>query len=112
MEPDTPFSLKDTTPRSSKTALLIGGVNVYVYGVDEAQQRQHRDVAVLYTAHGRGRDYLVSEAFAHEVLHQYRRDGAPKKAALIAVALDARNHGERTVSNTTPNTMHWDNPMH
>ncbi|OKL61830.1 hypothetical protein UA08_02483 [Talaromyces atroroseus] len=95
---DTEFSLKSTTPRASKTELVIGGVKAYIYGLEEAKQQKYSDVAVLYHVHGRTRNYLTSEGFAHEVLDRYRRDGAPKKAGLIAVAFDARNHGERMIS--------------
>lgn len=94
MEPN--FTLPATTPRSSKTELIIGGLKVYVYGLEEVQQGC-TDVAVLYHAHRRTRTYRDSETFAHELLHRYRSDGRPKKAGLIAVAVDARNHGDRKV---------------
>lgn len=95
MEPR--FSLQETTPLSSKTELLVGGIKVYVYGLEEAQQQGYTDVVVLYFGHGRTSNYLVSEGVAQQVLHDYRSDGRPKKAGLISVTFDARNHGERKV---------------
>lgn len=82
---------------SSKTELQIGGLKTYVYGLEEARQQGHTDLGVLYIAHGRTRSYRDSEAMAHKILYQVRSDAAPKKAGLIVVAIDARNHGERKV---------------
>lgn len=95
MEPR--FSLPESTPRSSKIELVIGGVKVYIYGLGELKQTAGVEVAVLYLAHMRTRTYLVTEAIAHEVLHRYRTDGLRKKYELIAVTMDMRNHGDRIV---------------
>lgn len=96
MEPR--FSLPGSTPRSSKTHLVIGGVKIYIYGLDELKRKSGVEVAVLYLAYMRTRTYLVTEAITHEVLHRYRNDGRTKRAELIAVTMDMRNHGEREVS--------------
>jgi hypothetical protein len=96
MEPR--FSLPVSTPHSSKRELVIGGVKIYIYGLDELKQPSGVEVAVLYLAHMRTRTYLVTEAIAHEVLHRYRNDGREKTVELIAVTMDMRNHGERMVS--------------
>ncbi|KAK4059864.1 hypothetical protein Trihar35433_10408 [Trichoderma harzianum] len=92
------FSLPLSTPRSSKTSLAIGGVTIYVYGLDELQQKSGVDVAVLYLAHNRTRTYLVTEGIAHEILHRYRSDGRRKKVEMIAITMNMRNHGDRQVS--------------
>lgn len=97
MEPR--FSLPDATPRSSKRELVIGGVKIYIYGIDELTRPSGVEVAVLYLAHMRTRTYLVTEAIAHEVLHRYRNDAKRKRVELIAVTMDMRNHGEREVNN-------------
>jgi hypothetical protein len=91
------FFPKSTTPYSSKTELQIGGLKTYIYGLDQARQEGQTDLGVLYLAHGRTRSYRDSEPLAHEILHQVRSDATPKKAGLIVVAVDARNHGERKV---------------
>jgi hypothetical protein len=96
MEPR--FSLPGATPRSSKRELVIGGVKVYIYGLDELKRSPGVEIGVLYLAHMRTRTYLVTEAIAHEVLHQYRTDERKKMVELIAVTMDMRNHGEREVS--------------
>lgn len=112
MEPR--FSLPESTPRSSRTDVVIGGVKIYIYGLSELQQTSSSsstttsssgggsggdvEVAVLYLAHMRTRTYLVTENIAHEVLHRYRSDGRKKKVELIAVTMDMRNHGGREVS--------------
>lgn len=90
------FSLPLSTPRSSKKALVIGGVQIYIYGLEELAE-QSGDVTVLYLAHNRTRTYLVTEAIAHEILHQYRNDGREKKRGMIAVTMNMRNHGDREV---------------
>lgn len=91
------FAPKATTPQSSKTVLVIGGLRVYVYGLEEAQKQGYSDVAVLYLAHGRTRHYGDMELIAHEILHQYGNAEGRRSAGLIAVAVDMRNHGERKV---------------
>jgi hypothetical protein len=96
MEPR--FSLPAATPHSSKRELVIGGVKVYIYGLDELKQPSGVEIGVLYLAHMRTRTYLVTEAIAHEILHQYRADERKKRVELIAVTMNMRNHGEREVS--------------
>ena len=100
MEPR--FSLLPATPLSSRTELVIGGVQIYIYGLDELQRKSGVEVAVLYLAHMRTRTYLVTEDIAHEVLHRYRTDGKRKKFELIAVTMDMRNHGDRQVRGKSP----------
>src|ERR1700712_4312394 len=88
MEPR--FSLPATTPLSSKRELVIGGVKIYIYALDELKRPSGVEIGVLYLAHMRTRTYLVTEAIAHEVLHQYRTDGRIKKRELVAVTMDMR----------------------
>jgi len=109
MEPR--FSLPANTPLSSKSELVIGGVKVYIYGLDELKRVSGVEIGVLYLAHMRTRTYLVTEAIAHEVLHQYRTD-ARKKRELIAVTMDMRNHGEREVSKNANLTWRDGNENH
>lgn len=104
------FALPDSTPRSSKTIVLVSGIKCYVYGLDEIVQssiasESKPEVACLFLAHGRTRTYLTTEAVAHEVLWRYRNgivgfDGEkekPGRIPLIAATFDMRNHGEREV---------------
>lgn len=95
------FLLPPSTPRSSKTPLCIGGVQAYVYGLDELNHAKGAEVAVLYLAHNRTRTYLVTEGIAHEILHRYRTDGRQKKVEMIALTMNMRNHGDREVSMCT-----------
>ncbi|KAL2824346.1 Alpha/Beta hydrolase protein [Aspergillus cavernicola] len=94
------FSLADSTPRSSKTTLVIGGLRVYIYGLEGIKEApwSESEIAVLYLAHGRTLTYLSVEGIAHEILHQYRSHSRQKKVNLIAVTLDMSNHGEREIS--------------
>ena len=91
------FSLPPSTPLSSKRSLIIGGVQIYIYGLDELKQPSGVEVAVLYLAHNRTRTYLVTEGIAHEILHRYRTDGREKRMEMIAVTMNMRNHGDREV---------------
>ena len=91
------FSLPPSTPLSSKRSLVIGGVQIYIYGLDELKQPSGVEVAVLYLAHNRTRTYLVTEGIAHEILHRYRTDGREKRMEMIAVTMNMRNHGDREV---------------
>jgi hypothetical protein len=95
MEPR--FSLPPDTPLSSKKELVIGGVRIYIYGLEELQGGENERIAVLYLAHNRTRTYLVTEGVAQEVLHRYRTDQRQKNAPLIAVTMNMRNHGDREV---------------
>lgn len=99
MEPR--FSLPPNTPLSSKTEIVIGGVRAYVYGLEGLMCDVDDNIAILYLAHNRTRTYKVTEGVAHEVLHRYRTDGRQKKARLIAVTMNMRNHGDREVSITS-----------
>ncbi|KAF5585104.1 alpha beta hydrolase family domain-containing protein, partial [Fusarium pseudoanthophilum] len=63
------FALPPTTPRSSKSSLVVGGVQIYLYGLKDLDDVPSDDIAVLYLAHNRTRTYLVTEGIAHEILH-------------------------------------------
>ncbi|UKZ68253.1 uncharacterized protein TrAtP1_009289 [Trichoderma atroviride] len=106
------FSLPSTTPRSSKTSIAIGGVIIYVYGLEELKQKSGVDVGVLYLAHNRTRTYLVTEGIAHEILHRYRNDGRRKRIEMIAVTMNMRNHGDRQVSRDANLTWSGGNDNH
>ncbi|OZJ02472.1 hypothetical protein BZG36_05135 [Bifiguratus adelaidae] len=110
MEPR--FSLPDSTPRSSKKEVVIGGLRVYVYGLEELTHKSDVEVAVLYLAHNRTRTYLVTEGIAHEVLHRYRSDGRAGKPELIAVTFNMRNHGDREISADANKTWKDGNEAH
>jgi len=101
------FSLPATTPRSSQTNLAIGGIRVYIYGLDELAHKTNVEVAVLYLAHNRKRSYLVTEDIAHEVLHRYRTEQRQKKYELIALTMNMRNHGDREVWFPLPFCIFW-----
>ena len=102
------FALSPATPRSSKTSMAIGGVKIYIYGLEELPRTQlpsphtegsATEVAVLYLAHNRTRTYKVTEDIAHEILHQFHTDSRPKTMGMIAVTMNMRNHGDREVGN-------------
>ncbi|KAJ9605301.1 hypothetical protein H2200_009958 [Cladophialophora chaetospira] len=92
------FSLPATTPRSSRIELVIGGIKVYVYGLNELVRKADVEIAVLYLGHNRKRSYLVTEDIAYEVLHRYRCERRQKRYELIALTMNMRNHGDREVS--------------
>ncbi|OKL60967.1 hypothetical protein UA08_03691 [Talaromyces atroroseus] len=110
MEPR--FSLPSETPLSSKKELVIGGVRIYIYGLEELHRGENERIAVLYLAHNRTRTYLVTEGIAHEVLHRYRADGRQKTAQLIAVTMNMRNHGDREISPRANRTWKDGNENH
>lgn len=96
------FSLPPSTPLSSKTELVVGGLKVYIYGLDEVEisksPENNGEIAVLYMAHNRTRTYRVMEDMAHEILHRYRTDTRKgKPLGLIALTMNMRNHGDREV---------------
>jgi hypothetical protein len=51
MEPR--FSLPATTPPSSKRELVIGGIEIYIYGLDELIGESSVEIGILYLAHMR-----------------------------------------------------------
>jgi hypothetical protein len=105
MEPR--FSLPSSTPHSSKTELVIGGVQIYIYGLNELKHASGVEVAVLYLAHNRTRTYLVTEGIAHEVLHRFRTDGRKSRVELIAVTMNMRNHGDREVNRLLSRSLYF-----
>ncbi|KAL5344003.1 Alpha/Beta hydrolase protein [Aspergillus crustosus] len=108
------FTLPESTPRSSKTEFIIGGLRVFIYGLDEIknQSQAETELAVLYLAHGRTLDYHSTEIVAQEVLHRYRSEAREKKVDLIAVTLDLSNHGERKISERANQSWDGGNETH
>jgi hypothetical protein len=53
MEPR--FSIPDSTPRSSKTPLVVSGLQIYIYGLEDLKIKEGVEVAVLWLAHNRTR---------------------------------------------------------
>lgn len=98
MEPR--FSLPDATPRSSKLPIVISGLQINIYGLEDLKQKEDVEIGVLYLAHNRTRTYKVTEGIGHEVLHRYRTDQRKKRFEMIAVTFNMRNHGDREVSCT------------
>jgi hypothetical protein len=98
MEPR--FSLPDATPRSSKLPIVISGLQIYIYGLEDLKQKEDVEIGVLYLAHNRTRTYKVTEGIGHEVLHRYRTDHRKKRFEMIAVTFNMRNHGDREVGCT------------
>jgi pimeloyl-ACP methyl ester carboxylesterase len=105
------FALPDSTPRSSRQELAIGGIVVYVYGLKEIDAFTDR-LTILYLAHNRTRTYLVTEGIAHEVLHRYNEDKGVTNLPLIAVTFNMRNHGDRMVSESANRTWKDGNELH
>ncbi|KAF5634682.1 alpha beta hydrolase family domain protein [Fusarium sp. NRRL 52700] len=85
------FSLPPTTPRSSKSFLVVGGVQIYLYGLEDLDDSPSDDIAVLYLAHNRTRT----------------TDGRRKRMPLIAVTMNMRNHGDREIDQRANQT--WSN---
>ncbi|ORX39436.1 hypothetical protein BD324DRAFT_607725 [Kockovaella imperatae] len=113
MEPR--FSLPDSTPRSSKTSIIIGGVTVYILGLEELQaSRKDGQVTVLYLAHMRKSTYTVTENLGHEILYRYKQHckGDQSRRGLIAVTMDMRNHGAREISRLANLTWQDGNETH
>ncbi|KAJ5708968.1 hypothetical protein N7493_010302 [Penicillium malachiteum] len=115
------FSLPSTTPLSSKTELAIGGLKIYIYGLNEViaglsgSGGLSGEVAVLYMAHNRTRTYRVMEDMAHEILYRYRsdkRNARGKPIGLIAVTMNMRNHGDREVDPQANRTWKDGNENH
>ncbi|KAF5660356.1 alpha beta hydrolase family domain-containing protein [Fusarium circinatum] len=106
------FSLPPTTPRSSKSSFVVGGVQIYLYGLEDLDDSPSDDIAVLYLAHNRTRTYLVTEGIAHEILHMYRTDGRRKRMPMIAVTMNMRNHGDREIDQRANETWSSGNKNH
>lgn len=96
MAPNDLFLLPDSTPRSSTTIINIAGFHLYLFGVDELNEKQAKDTTVLFHIHGRTRTYKDSEAVAHQLLHEWRSRGSDEKGLVVAT-FDNRNHGTRSV---------------
>ncbi|KAH8655783.1 hypothetical protein BX600DRAFT_73321 [Xylariales sp. PMI_506] len=111
------FAIPDSTPRSSKTTIVISGIKFYVYGLEEAVSKpgavKPREVACLFLAHNRTRTHLVTEGIAQEILWRYGEGitgfggtkEKPGSLPLIAATFDMRNHGQREISK--PANLTW-----
>ncbi|CAN6637842.1 hypothetical protein TRVA0_016S02124 [Trichomonascus vanleenenianus] len=89
------FKLPEDTVRSSKTELYIGGMNIYVIGLKEAELSEDKELATLYLLHGRGNTHLMCENIANQVLQDYRSEKSEDAPELVVVLFDLRNHGVR-----------------
>ncbi|KAL2837566.1 Alpha/Beta hydrolase protein [Aspergillus pseudoustus] len=105
------FTLPKSTPRSSKTAINIAGVLIYLYGIDELHPKQAQDTVVLFHIHGRTRDYHDGEDFAHQVLFETRRHDTLSKGLVVAT-MDNRNHGTRAIDTVAVQDWKGGNPKH
>ncbi|ANB13126.1 hypothetical protein AWJ20_1407 [Sugiyamaella lignohabitans] len=80
------------------TVLRIGGIAVYVYGLDRiGNVSSIKTLNAVYVLHPRLGDYTYSEALALAWLDSYYEFSTDNKAPLIAVTFDNRNHGKRVI---------------
>ncbi|CAL1715715.1 unnamed protein product [Somion occarium] len=84
----------------AKSSLLIAGLNVNVYSLEDSDAQSSRPVAVLFLMHGRTSSTADVEWAAEQVLNEtskkYENDSTLHHDLLV-VTFDHRNHGSRLV---------------
>ncbi|CAK7224170.1 hypothetical protein SCUCBS95973_005429 [Sporothrix curviconia] len=110
--PNSPFSLADSTPRSSKTTINIAGFHVHLYGVDELTAEQRNDTTVVFHVHGRTRTYADAEDLSHTVLSELRKQPTKQTKGVVFATFDNRNHGTRAIDTISIADWRGGNPRH
>lgn len=89
----------------SEDVFVIGGTRYYVYNAstledlvksfdDNCDSQTEIIINVLYLVHQREGDFTYTKAIGKNIIHQFQELSS---APLIAVTMDSRNHGARTV---------------
>ncbi|OGM45378.1 hypothetical protein ABOM_005623 [Aspergillus bombycis] len=87
-----PFTkVPESTTKSSKTTIDIGGFHVYFYGAEELSPQQAEDTVVLFHVHGRTRSYTDAELFAHQFLFQLKQMGNFTKGFVVIDSVAAQD---------------------
>lgn len=104
-----------SSPTVSKSTILMSGLLVDVYGLEELAPLRPTAVSVLWLYHGRGRAKEDMGAFASRIVSQHNAaatSSSATKRGLIAVAFDQRNHGSRLVSDKANESWRGGNERH
>uniref|UniRef100_L2FPI3 Uncharacterized protein n=1 Tax=Colletotrichum fructicola (strain Nara gc5) TaxID=1213859 RepID=L2FPI3_COLFN len=104
-----------SSPTVSKSTILMSGLLVDVYGLEELAPLRPTAVSVLWLYHGRGRAKEDMGAFASRIVSQHNAAATSSpatKRGLIAVAFDQRNHGSRLVSDKANESWRGGNERH
>ncbi|KAK7419264.1 hypothetical protein QQX98_003416 [Neonectria punicea] len=101
----------DSIPTSSTIAINIAGIPLYLFGVDELNEKQRKGTTVLFHIHGRTRTYKDAEKIAYKLLHEWRARGSPTKGLVVAT-FDNRNHGTRAIDEISIQDWAAGNPRH
>ncbi|KAJ0374451.1 hypothetical protein COL26b_007366 [Colletotrichum chrysophilum] len=104
-----------SSPTVSKSTILMSGLLVDVYGLEELAPLRPTAVSVLWLYHGRGRAKEDMGAFASRIVSQHNAAATfspATKRGLIAVAFDQRNHGSRLVSDKANESWRGGNERH
>ncbi|CDK26499.1 unnamed protein product [Kuraishia capsulata CBS 1993] len=91
-----------TDPESKviQTDLLIGGVKVFAFGLENVSLPKPGDtkkVAALFVLHGVQNNHLLTDSIAHLIVDGRLKQNADADYPLVAFAIDLPNHGERAV---------------
>ncbi|CDK24815.1 unnamed protein product [Kuraishia capsulata CBS 1993] len=90
----------DADSKLIKSQLLIAGVKVHAYGLDNVtppKAGETKKVAALFVLHGRTNTHLFSGSIAHIIVDGRLKLDSNPELPLVAFTIDLPNHGERAV---------------
>ena len=79
--------------RGHHKTYLVGGIATHIYGLENVHSTSSVDIVFLL--HGRTRSWQDNVPWAHRIIELNQLSAS--KRPLLAIAFDARNHGDRMV---------------
>ncbi|KAI9891514.1 MAG: hypothetical protein M1814_002637 [Vezdaea aestivalis] len=98
-------------PATSKVCLFIGGVHVYIYGLQELKPGI-KSLTCLWLLHPRQQTYECMTPLAHHIIHKCTENSQGEGRGLIAASFDLRNHGERLIDAVANESWKTRDPNH
>ncbi|KAL0942821.1 uncharacterized protein CTRU02_200707 [Colletotrichum truncatum] len=99
-------------PTVSKTTILMAGLSVDVYGLEELASQRPSTVSCLWIYHGRGNTKESLSDFAKRIVSRHAAAASPGGRGFIALAFDVRNHGTRLLSEKANESWRGGNATH
>jgi len=75
--------------------LLVGGIKVYVFGLDQLKNGAKPVISCVFVLHGRLGNSSDMHELARSICEPIATESSPANEILISVCFDQRNHGSR-----------------
>ncbi|TPX59172.1 hypothetical protein PhCBS80983_g02661 [Powellomyces hirtus] len=103
--------MSSTSAEPKPTKLIIGGLEVFVFGLDALPSTGNTPVSVVFFAHGRLGSAVESFRFCQDLYRNLTPTPTTNIRPLV-VLFDQRNHGSRLVSHKHNDAWKQGNPTH